>query len=258
VGDAAGNVHVYNVDDAADDLRWREQGYARPSAWRVAGELVLGSVSEVGCMSDSPAVSAATDLLEEEWIDSLDALVAAPDHHTLLYENDRVRVLDTCIRPGDQTPIHTHHRPAVIYALSWSHFVRYDSQGAALLPGPRHLLKQNEKCRSVLPTECLRARPTGKLSSPVRHPEQQQVIPCLSPRGEGLRDNSAVQPRMASLRMQIQMHDELGWDMIPPQVHCPDLGHRPPGSGQRMRQRGCHRVSAAPVRMRSDRARCPR
>ena len=84
-------------------------------------------------MSDSPAVSAATDLPEEEWVASLDALVAAPDHHTLLYENDRVRVLDTCIRPGDQTPIHTHRRPAVIYVLSWSHFVRYDSQGRALL-----------------------------------------------------------------------------------------------------------------------------
>jgi len=29
-------------------------------------------------------------------------LAAAPDQHTLLYENDWVRVLDTCIRSGDQ------------------------------------------------------------------------------------------------------------------------------------------------------------
>jgi predicted metal-dependent enzyme (double-stranded beta helix superfamily) len=42
------------------------------------------------------------------WPDSLDALVAAPDHHTLLLENDRVRVLITRIAPGDITPIHTH------------------------------------------------------------------------------------------------------------------------------------------------------
>jgi hypothetical protein len=35
--------------------------------------------------------------------DSLDALVAAPKHHTLLLENEQVRVLDTRIEPGDST-----------------------------------------------------------------------------------------------------------------------------------------------------------
>jgi hypothetical protein len=65
--------------------------------------------------------------------DDLDALVAAPDHHTLLFENDRVRVLDTCIRAGDQTPIHTHRWPAALYFVSWSDFVRYDDQGSVLL-----------------------------------------------------------------------------------------------------------------------------
>ena len=83
-------------------------------------------------MSDSPAEQAAA-ALDVAWPDALDALVAAPDHHTLLYENDRVRVLDTSIRPGDQTPVHTHRWPAALYILRWSQFVRYDDKGAVLL-----------------------------------------------------------------------------------------------------------------------------
>jgi quercetin dioxygenase-like cupin family protein len=75
-------------------------------------------------LSDSANAQAASVTPDTEWPDSLDALVAAPDHHTLLYENDRVRVLDTRIRPGEQTPIHTHRWPAAIYVVSWSHFVR--------------------------------------------------------------------------------------------------------------------------------------
>ena len=49
----------------------------------------------------------------EAWLPELDALVAAPKHHRLLFENDRVRVLDTRIAPGDTVPLHTHRWPAV-------------------------------------------------------------------------------------------------------------------------------------------------
>ena len=34
----------------------------------------------------------------------LDAMTAAPDHHKVLLENDKVRVLDTRLGPGQQTP----------------------------------------------------------------------------------------------------------------------------------------------------------
>jgi hypothetical protein len=84
-------------------------------------------------MSDSPTALAASGTQEVVWPDELDALVAAPDHHSLLYENDRVRVLDTRIGPGDQTPVHTHRWPAALYILSWSHIVRRDDLGAVLL-----------------------------------------------------------------------------------------------------------------------------
>jgi hypothetical protein len=67
------------------------------------------------------------------WPPSLDALSAAPRHHTLLLENDRVRVVETRIPPGDIVPVHTHCWPSVLYVLSWSDFVRRDAAGRVVL-----------------------------------------------------------------------------------------------------------------------------
>ena len=66
-------------------------------------------------------------------MDELDALTAAPDHHSLLFENEHVRVLDTHIAPGDRTPVHTHGWPAALYVLSGEHFVRRDGKAAVLM-----------------------------------------------------------------------------------------------------------------------------
>jgi hypothetical protein len=70
---------------------------------------------------------------EAAWPLALDALIAAPDHHTLLFENAAVRVLDTRIPPGGRTPLHTHCWPSVLYVLSWSPFVRRDAGGQVTL-----------------------------------------------------------------------------------------------------------------------------
>jgi len=67
------------------------------------------------------------------WPDALDALQAAPFHHRLLLENDRVRVLDTRISPGDRVPVHTHRWPAINHISSWSDFVRRDAEGRVLV-----------------------------------------------------------------------------------------------------------------------------
>jgi hypothetical protein len=64
---------------------------------------------------------------------ALDAMIAAPDHHSVLVENAAVRVLDTRLRPGERTPIHEHAWPAALYVLSWSEFVRYDPDGNVLV-----------------------------------------------------------------------------------------------------------------------------
>ena len=60
---------------------------------------------------------------------ALDAMSAAPDHHSVLLENDQVRILDTRLAPGERTPVHTHEWAGALYVLSWSDFVRRDASG---------------------------------------------------------------------------------------------------------------------------------
>src|SRR6476620_8082425 len=77
----------------------------------------------------------------EEWPGELDALAAAPQHHKLLFENNFVRVIDTLIAPGETTNVHTHKWPASLYIISWSDFIRYDSQTNVVLDS-RNLSQQ--------------------------------------------------------------------------------------------------------------------
>ena len=44
-----------------------------------------------------------------------------------------MRVLDSCIRPGEATPVHTHRWPSVLFVLAWRDFVRSDGDGNVLL-----------------------------------------------------------------------------------------------------------------------------
>jgi hypothetical protein len=66
------------------------------------------------------------------WPDSLDAVIAAPRHHKLLFENERVRVLEVRIAPGERVPVHTHRWPASIYVARQSDFLRRDQNGSLL------------------------------------------------------------------------------------------------------------------------------
>jgi len=59
-------------------------------------------------------------------------MIAAPQYHQLLLENDRVRVLDSRIPPGEIVPLHTHRWPAVYYTIAGGDFVRRDGEGKVL------------------------------------------------------------------------------------------------------------------------------
>ena len=66
------------------------------------------------------------------WPDALDALIAAPEFHTLVFENDHVRVVHTHIPAGKTVPVHTHRWPCVLTITSWSDLVRRDEHGNLL------------------------------------------------------------------------------------------------------------------------------
>ena len=66
------------------------------------------------------------------WPDDLDAMIAAPGFHTVLFEDDRVRVLDGRVPPGATVPVHTHRWGGVLYIIATSDFVRRDPDGNVL------------------------------------------------------------------------------------------------------------------------------
>lgn len=47
------------------------------------------------------------------WDPDFDAVTAAPKHHKVLFENDKLRVLDVTLEPLDEEPLHHHRWPSV-------------------------------------------------------------------------------------------------------------------------------------------------
>lgn len=96
------------------------------------------SADRYQCASPPVIESAAMTLRDDRepddaWPEALDAMTAAPENHTVLLENQHVRVLDTGVAAGMSVPVHTHRWPSVLYVLGWSDFVRYDAEGNVLV-----------------------------------------------------------------------------------------------------------------------------
>ena len=47
------------------------------------------------------------------WPPELDADTAAPKNHKVLFENDRLRVLEVILEPNEEEPVHHHRWPSV-------------------------------------------------------------------------------------------------------------------------------------------------
>ena len=47
------------------------------------------------------------------WDPALDAVAAAPKHHKVLFENERLRVLEVTLESEDEEPVHHHRWPSV-------------------------------------------------------------------------------------------------------------------------------------------------
>ena len=48
-----------------------------------------------------------------QWDPKLDAVVAAPANHIVLFENERLRVLEVILEPDEEEPAHHHRWPSV-------------------------------------------------------------------------------------------------------------------------------------------------
>jgi hypothetical protein len=85
--------------------------------------------------NQSPRARGATDREGCAWPASLDAVAAAPGNHRVLLENDRVRVLEITVAPGEREPVHAHCLPSVSYVMYEGKYRDYDGQGNLLSEG---------------------------------------------------------------------------------------------------------------------------
>lgn len=61
------------------------------------------------------ALAIAAILAVAAQTDPLDAVVAAPDNHVVVLENERVRVLQVTVAPGETEPPHIHRWRSVMH-----------------------------------------------------------------------------------------------------------------------------------------------
>lgn len=104
-----------------------------PTAYAVAGTGARIAGTAVSCASAAKVRSLSPDNTSWDWPDELDALVAAPENHRVLLENDRVRVIQTQVPAGATTRVHTHRWASVEYVLSTTDFIRRDGDGDVVL-----------------------------------------------------------------------------------------------------------------------------
>ena len=96
------------------------------------------------------------------WTPENDALIAAPQNHKLLFENDEVRVLEVTVPPGVREPLHAHRYASVLYYVSSAHMKEYspglptvdrahkkDGDVIFLPIGPPHQMENLEKSKPL-------------------------------------------------------------------------------------------------------------
>ncbi|MCG6902188.1 MAG: hypothetical protein LJE68_05850 [Rhodobacter sp.] len=79
------------------------------------------------------------------WDPEFDAVAAAPKHHKVLFENEKLRVLEVTLEPQDEEPLH-HHRWPSVFVLDQIHDgVRDISPEGVELPPSRDVIRAIEE-----------------------------------------------------------------------------------------------------------------
>jgi hypothetical protein len=75
------------------------------------------------------------------WDPALDAVVAAPAHHKVLFENDNLRVLEVTLMPDEEEPTHHHRWPSVFVFDQVQGPVHDIAPDGTVLPANRDVLR---------------------------------------------------------------------------------------------------------------------
>lgn len=68
----------------------------------------------------------ASTIQKWAWPDNLDAVIAAPENHKIIYEDINVRILQVICPPGKEEPVHTHRHKSTMWFTQSAHFIYYD------------------------------------------------------------------------------------------------------------------------------------
>lgn len=89
--------------------------------------ILLGTLLPLAGEASDPMVYGTGN--PADWPKHLDAVAAASKNHKVLLENDKVRVLDVTVAPGEVEAVHSHRWPSVLYFIEAGDFVDRDASG---------------------------------------------------------------------------------------------------------------------------------
>jgi mannose-6-phosphate isomerase-like protein (cupin superfamily) len=94
----------------------------------------IGLVLAASCIpfTAARAAEAVPKTAECLWPAPHDAVQAAPQNHRVMFENDKVRVLDVTVAPHTKEPIHAHCWASVLYVTEAGKYVDYGPDGKVL------------------------------------------------------------------------------------------------------------------------------
>ncbi len=78
------------------------------------------------------------------WDPALDAVVAAPANHRVLFENERLRVLEVILGPDEEEPVHHHRWPSVFVFDQVQPPLHDFTPDGAMLPPNRDVIRAVE------------------------------------------------------------------------------------------------------------------
>jgi hypothetical protein len=94
----------------------------------------IGLVLAASCIpfTAARAAEAVPKTAECLWPAPQDAVQAAPQNHRVMFENDKVRVLDVTVAPHTKEPIHAHCWASVLYVTEAGKYVDHGPDGKVL------------------------------------------------------------------------------------------------------------------------------
>jgi hypothetical protein len=99
------------------------------------GALFIVPLLLASCMAtqnNKPVIAPKEATLPWPWPNSMDAVSAAPKNHKVLYEDDRVRILDVTVEPGEKENMHAHRWPSILIVDSPAKKKEYTSDGEVI------------------------------------------------------------------------------------------------------------------------------